>query len=328
MTRLVCATHGHCFDGLASAALLTELLEREQRFSQVDYLACGYGPAAVTPRLDGDENALLDFRYHAVDDLSYYFDHHRTAFIGEAERDHFTRRAEADPVRFVWDPSSVSCARLIAKVARENWGYEYGPIHGDLLSWADKIDGAGFENAEEATDRTEPVMRLASVVERFGDSGFLKKAVPILRAEGLSALANARFIKDHYQTIAKYFQAYEKRVVESGRMVGRTVFIDLSDRTVQVVTKFFHYKAYPDALYSVMMTNVGSGLKLSVGYNPWQGAPLDVDIGAICARHGGGGHPVVGAVGFPLSQMELARSIAREIASELETPSLDPPISR
>lgn len=326
MTRLVCATHGHCFDGLASAALLTELLERERRFSKIDYLACGYGPAAAAPRLDGDENALLDFRYHALDGLTYYFDHHSTAFIGEGERAHFAKRADAH--RFVWDPDSISCARLIATVARNNWGHEYGPVHRDLLSWADKIDGAGFANAEEATDRSEPVMRLASVVERFGDSNFLAEAVPILRSEGLSALTGAPFIKDHYRTMEKYFRAYEKRVVESGRTEGRTVFIDLSEKSVQVVVKFFHYKAYPDAVYSVMMTNVGSGIKISVGYNPWCGVPLDIDIGAICARHGGGGHPVVGAIGLPSNQIERARSIAHEIARELETPSLDPPISR
>ena len=171
-------------------------------------------------------------------------------------------------------------------------------------------------------------MGLASVVERFGDSHFLAQAVPILRTEGLSALANASFIKDHYRTMATYFRAYEKRVVASGRMAGRAVFIDLSEKSVQVVAKFFHYKAYPKALYSVMMTNVGSGLKISVGYNPWHGAPLDVDIGSICARHGGGGHPVVGAIGFPFSQLEKARTIAREITSELQVPSLDSPISR
>jgi hypothetical protein len=83
VTRLVCATHGHCFDGLASAALLSDLLEQEQRFSRIDYLACGYGPAAPVPKLDGDQNALLDFRYQAQEELTYYFDHHGTAFVSE-----------------------------------------------------------------------------------------------------------------------------------------------------------------------------------------------------------------------------------------------------
>lgn len=328
MTRLVCATHGHCFDGMASAALLSELLEQEGRFSQIDYVACGYGPSAVAPTLNGDQNALLDFRYHPDPGLTYYFDHHKTAFPSDEERAHFDERSEDDSRRFVWDPKSISCAHLVAKVAKERWGHVFSPRHADLLTWADKIDGARFESAEEATDRSHSVMKLASVVERFGDSNFLAQAIPILRTEGLSSLAEARFIKDHYRTISRYFHAYEKRVLEGGKPDGRIVLIDLSDKSVQVVAKFFPYKAYPKSLYSVMVTNVGSGFKLSVGYNPWHGAPLDVDIGAICARHGGGGHPVVGAVGFPSNQLDSAWRIASEIARELQTPSLDPPLSR
>jgi nanoRNase/pAp phosphatase (c-di-AMP/oligoRNAs hydrolase) len=54
-----------------------------------------------------------------------------------------------------------------------------------------------------------------------------------------------------------------------------------------------------------------------VGYNPWSGQPLDTDISAICARHGGGGHPVVGGIAFPASEIDRARSVAREITNEL-----------
>lgn len=321
MTHLVCATHGHCFDGMASAALLTELATHEKKLSRVDYIACGYGPHAGSPRFDGDENALLDFRYHASQELSYYYDHHKTAFVSDADRAHFQGRSQVDPTRFVWDPKSVSCAGLVARVAKSEFDFEMPQHHEPLLHWADKIDGARFESAAEATDRSEPVMRLASVVERFGDSRFLSEAVPLLKNEGLGALAGARFVKDHYRSISKHFKAYEERVLKRGTPKGRCVFVDLTDETVHVISKFFHYKAYPEALYSVILTNVGSGLKLSIGYNPWHGAPLDIDIGSICARHGGGGHPVVGAIGFPMKEGEKALRLALDIVDELQTPA-------
>jgi hypothetical protein len=60
-----------------------------------------------------------------------------------------------------------------------------------------------------------------------------------------------------------------------------------------------------------------NGAKISVGYNPWSGKPRDADISAICARHGGGGHPVVGAIPFRADDLERARTVAREIAAEL-----------
>jgi len=70
-------------------------------------------------------------------------------------------------------------------------------------------------------------------------------------------------------------------------------------------------------VYSVIVGLLKSGAKISVGYNPWSGQTLDRDISAICARYGGGGHPVVGGIAFKSSELDRARSVAREIAEEL-----------
>jgi nanoRNase/pAp phosphatase (c-di-AMP/oligoRNAs hydrolase) len=59
------------------------------------------------------------------------------------------------------------------------------------------------------------------------------------------------------------------------------------------------------------------GAKISVGYNPWCGQPLDTDISAICARHGGGGHSVVGGISFNATDVERARNISQQIVQEL-----------
>jgi len=45
--------------------------------------------------------------------------------------------------------------------------------------------------------------------------------------------------------------------------------------------------------------------------------PRSHDIASICARYGGGGHPVVGAISLPPDQLERAREVAREIVLEL-----------
>ena len=42
-------------------------------------------------------------------------------------------------------------------------------------------------------------------------------------------------------------------------------------------------------------------------------------IAAICERHGGGGHPVVGAISLGASDVERAKMLARTIADELAT---------
>src|SRR5262245_3815108 len=89
---ILVATHGHCFDGLASAALFTRLARAlaETSALKIRYKSCGYGPGMQQiPEawLDGEENAILDFRYTPSAKLSWYFDHHITGFASEAERD-------------------------------------------------------------------------------------------------------------------------------------------------------------------------------------------------------------------------------------------------
>ena len=95
------------------------------------------------------------------------------------------------------------------------------------------------------------------------------------------------------------------------------MFVDLTNGATELLSKFVTYSLYPDSTYSVVVARLSQGAKISVGYNPWSGHPLDTDISAICARYGGGGHPVVGGISFPASQLDHARTIARSIADEL-----------
>ena len=53
------------------------------------------------------------------------------------------------------------------------------------------------------------------------------------------------------------------------------------------------------------------------GYNPWAPRPRAHNIAAICERHGGGGHPVVGAISLTVDQVDRAKSLGLEIAQEL-----------
>jgi hypothetical protein len=96
------------------------------------------------------------------------------------------------------------------------------------------------------------------------------------------------------------------------------VFVDLTETVLDTVGKFVTYALFPDSVYSVIVGLLKSGPKISVGYNPWSGRPLDTDISAICARYGGGGHPVVGGIAFGQHEVERARVVAQQIATELE----------
>jgi hypothetical protein len=283
----------------------------------IRYRACGYGGGqarADDAMLVGEENAILDYRYHPSEKLSWYFDHHQTAFASAEDRLHFeSRRATG---RFFYDADYSSCTKLIANVARERFGVE-SPSLGDLVTWADRVDSARFGSAEEAVDRSHPVMQLVSVVEHYGDDAFFSKLVPELLARPLTEVAALPEIGSRYRPLGKKHQRYVDRVKRSSLRQGRVVFVDLTEEVLDSVGKFVTYALFPDSVYSVVVGLLKHGPKISVGYNPWSGRPRDADISSICARYGGGGHPVVGGIAFSNAELDRARSVAREIAAEL-----------
>jgi hypothetical protein len=317
--KLVVATHGHCFDGLASAVLFTHLYRalHDGEPLELSYRACGYGGGqarADDAMLNGDSNAILDYRYHPSERLSWYFDHHRTAFASPADREHFEARRENG--HFFYDAEASSCTKLIAELGRERFGVE-SPALTELVSWADRIDSARFRSAEEAVDRSDPVMRLVSVVEHYGDDAFLERFVPELLARPLRDVAQMPEVASRYRPLGKKHDRYVDRVKQSSLRQGRVVFVDLTGEVLDSVGKFVTYALFPDSVYSVVIGLLKHGPKISVGYNPWSGRPLDADISSICARYGGGGHPVVGGIAFSNAEIDRARHVAREIAAEL-----------
>jgi hypothetical protein len=319
---LVVATHGHCFDGLASAVLFTRLAERlggKQGGAPLSpkYRACGYGNGqqrADEQLLSGAENAILDYRYHPSANLTWYFDHHRTAFASEADRGDFEARRSNG--RFFFDAACSSCTKLIAEVSRERFDVE-SPDLAELVAWADRIDAARFESAAQAVDRSDPVMRLVSVVEHYGDDAFLARLVPELLKRPLGEVAASPEIVQRYRPLGKKHDRFVERVRQSSLLQGRVVFVDLTAEVLESVGKFVTYALYPNSVYSVIVGLLKSGPKISVGYNPWSGRSLDADISSICARYGGGGHPVVGGIAFATAELDRARKVAREIAEEL-----------
>jgi hypothetical protein len=271
--------------------------------------------------LDGEENAILDFRYTPSKRLGWYFDHHITGFGSPEERD--TALAAAVPPamppgrpQVFWEPTYGSCTKLIADVARDRFGVDLAE-YAELVRWADVIDTARFPSAEAATDPAEPVLQLAAVIEHHADGPFLSALVPRLLDRPPSAVAADPDIQEKWAPIQASRRAFTERVARAAEVRGAAVLVDLTDAPLDVAAKFVTYARFPECTYSVMLTRNKQHYKLSVGYNPWSGKPRGHDIASICRRYDGGGHPAVGACSFPLSAEARARAAARSVADEL-----------
>src|SRR3984893_16700973 len=133
--------HGHCFDGVASAATFTRFYkERIHPEAEVSYAGLLHRPGNLFDfgLLDGDENVIVDFKYSASEKLTWWFDHHESAFLSEADEAHFRRDVSGHKF---YDPDSRSCTKFIATVAEKKFGF-VAPDLQELIYWADLIDGA------------------------------------------------------------------------------------------------------------------------------------------------------------------------------------------
>lgn len=328
-SNVVVATHGHCFDGLCSAVMFTRLYrhlferERPGHGTSFTYHAAGYGPGqnGVEPRvLTGDVNAILDFRFSANPRLDWYFDHHVSAFVTPEDRAFYDRavaEGEARQQRRMFHDGAYSSAtKLIADLGRDRFGLDPAPT-AELVRWADMIDSASFPDAKMAVERTEPELRMMTVIEHLGDDAFLAKMVPRLLEQPLAEVARSADIAQAYEPLGRAHEAFVKLVEQRSEVVGDVVLVDLSDQLIDVAGKFVTYALYPASAYSVMLTRSKARCKISIGYNPWSAVPRRHNIAAICERHGGGGHPVVGAITLKAEVVDDAKRLIRSIAEEL-----------
>jgi hypothetical protein len=318
--NVVVGYHGHCFDGMASAALFTRFIrEREGADVAVTYRGLDHQPGGShVPEkiLAGDVNAVVDFRFTLSPKLTWWFDHHRTGIVGDEER----AALEADGSgRKFFDPDCGSCCQLIADVLAERFGFR-APELDDLVAWAHRIDSAAFADPDAAMDLSAPALRLMTVIEVYGDDAFLAPRIDRLaRGERLEEVAADHEVKKRFGPLHRAHRRTVRVIEERARLERGVVSFDLTDRGNggDRYNKFIPYRLFPDARYCVAVTAGPRRAKVSVGSNPWAPVPRTHDISEICARYGGGGHPVVGAVTLPAADAERARAIATEIAATL-----------
>jgi hypothetical protein len=251
MRNVVVATHGHCFDGLCSAVMFTRLWRHLHPGEQAKfaYRGMGYGPGqnGVDPAvLDGDDNAILDFRFSPSPKLTWYFDHHVSAFPADGDRAAYEAKASEEQRTFFHDGKYGSCTKLIADVGQARFALDTSDA-AELVRWADIIDSASFPNAEMAVTRAEPVLQLMTVVENKGDSAFLEAMVPRLLAEPLDEVARGKDVQEAYEPLAAQNQAFVDLVKKHAEVIGQVVLVDLSSVVVDVAAKFVTYALWPES---------------------------------------------------------------------------------
>ena len=308
--------HGHCFDGVASAATFTRFYkERIHPKADVNYTGLLHRPGNLfdMEMFDSDENAIVDFKYAASEKLTWWFDHHESAFLTPEDEAHF--RADKSGRKFL-DSTRKSCTEFIADVTHERFGFNPEPIT-SLVRWAHIIDGALYESPAQCVELKEPALQLMQVIEADPDEHFIERIIRELTTQSLEAVATSGEVQRHFQPILKQHLETLEVVRRKASSANGVVQFDLIDEGYEGFNKFIPYYLHPEATYSVALTRGAHRTKISVGSNPWAPVPRTHNIAKICERYGGGGHAVVGAVSFKPEEVEEARQAAREIVVEL-----------
>ena len=302
--------HDKCFDGASSAALFCRFY-RERIRSDVDFVFSGLlhraGALFDESQFDGDENAIVDFKYSSSPNITWWFDHHQSAFLSAADAAHFEQDQSN---RKFYDPAFKSCASFIAMVAEERFGFDPRPVS-ELVHWTDIVDGAMYEDAKSAVEMKAPAMKLTMAIEASSDRDFVKKLIPLLAYHPLAGILEEPFVERHELSIDILRQRTKEK--------DGTVFFDITGLNLEGYNKFIPYYLHPDSIYSVGLSKSSFRVKVSVGSNPWSKREPTVNLAKVCERYGGGGHARVGAISFEVTQSEAAHQAAQEIVEELRT---------
>jgi hypothetical protein len=308
--------HDHCFDGAASAALFSRFVEARFHPS-ADFQFTGLAHRAdqlFEPEMfDGDENAIVDFKYSTDPRLTWWFDHHQSAFLTPEDQEHFRSDTSG---RKMYDPSFRSCTKYIATIAQDRFGFD-APDLVDLVKWADIIDGAQYHDAQEAVDLRAAATQLTLVIEGASGSEIGQNIISMMRSRTLDEIMADPKIKAIYDPLYQRHLSSMDIIRKESVCDDGVVFFDLVADDIEGYNKFIPYYLFPQATYTVSVSKSTFRTKVSVGSNPWASKPVKFNLASICERYGGGGHPKVGAISFPIGAVEEARKAAHEIATEL-----------
>lgn len=311
--------HNHCFDGFASAAVFSRFfVEKMSPDAEIAYTGLIHKPNQkfIEEELfDGDQNVIVDFKYSPSPRLTWWFDHHQSAFLSDNDEKHFNE--DQSPTKF-YDPAYKSCTKFIADTVAEKYGFDTDQLK-ELIEWADIIDGAQYKDANTAVELDAPALKLMLVIEASRDSALMEKIIRDMQTRSLREITSDPAVDRAFQPLFDRHRRTVELIRDVARCEDGVVYFDVSEHDAEGYSKFIPYYLFSDCVYSVGVSLSPQRSKVSVGFNPWSKQPRRHNLASICERYDGGGHPVVGAISYRPDQVELARQTATAIAQELRT---------
>jgi hypothetical protein len=300
MENAVIYLHFPCFDGVISAVLAAEILEKRFGWTVTEYRPVNYDRMGEwrSERLP-HHSAVVDFLYHP--DPQMWADHHATTFVVPGDRVALDR---PDGRLLVYDANSPSCALLLWK--RFPDCFASSERFGEMAYWANKIDSADYSSVVEAVRGESPASQISYSLAIRHDPEYCDFLVRNLRARDLAYVAGLPDVQEPAREARRQIEAGLDQV--AGRIalsIGDIAVCDVTQPPGTIVNRYSPYLFYPNARYSVSLVRSPDNAKITAMRNPW----LDFEsmpLGALFKRFGGGGHTRVASVLVPIDEAPKA----------------------
>ena len=313
-TSLTLYLHFPCFDGLVSAVLASEYLERKLGWKAECLKPVGYGLMDTWLRTSLEKPAaVVDFLFHP--DADFWADHHTTSFSSEEIRENVLRKRNE---LFLYDPKSLSCSSLLwrrlGKDIRD-------PRFREMVSWADRIDGARYPSVRNAVLGNSPAMRISFSLITDSSDEYCNFLVRSLRKHNLAEVASTRRVRDLYSEVRSGIRNGLRDFKKSAHVErGGIVVYDIENNGASIVSRYAPYYFYPEARYSIGVSRSSQGSKITAMRNPWKRVG-PIHLGQVFKNHGGGGHRRVASLLVANSRQQELPTLVRTLLDAIQPES-------
>ena len=125
--------------------------------------------------------------------------------------------------------------------------------------------------------------RIMTLLEATRDPALPDRIIEAMRRRPLAEIAAAPWVAEPLAPVLERHRAAIALFRERARLEQGVVAVDLVGTGIDAPNKFIAYDLFPEARYTVVVTEGPGRTKVSVGSNPWPRVPRTHDIAALCA---------------------------------------------
>ncbi len=285
------------FDGICSASVLLMLFCNDK----IEVSPVSYSAKTTWPTRNLSDAAIVDFLYHPSS--LWWFDHHETTFIEDRWRDNYHNSQ-----RHHWDTAYKSCPKLVIDAFSKFTDTRSVSQHfKEWCKWADIIDSAEYQDAEQAIFGVEPCIRINQALAIDNSNEIRVSLVhSILRHEDPYEVARSPKIK-HAADQFRHMQSDVLAVAKKNFYKHFDIAVCNLLGTGTPYSRYVLFYISPGSRYGITAHRLSHGskpFKLSMNKNPWSFSDMNygIHVGELMREIGGGGRDVVGSANFATAE--------------------------